>query len=203
MQMINNTPGTDVIDIANASEAKRVGRRIRKIRMARGLTQPELGERTNLTADRIQKYENGAGKPKTDLLKRIADALDVSVLALDNPSTASYINIMYFLFDLENNHGFELEKNDQKMCLSIDFRKDFYKYLEGWYEEYTCIHTELEAATSEEERKEILDRYYNWEWNYPTGISEKAVRDIHKKRIRDKIAELQDELCRLESADEG
>ena len=37
-----------------------IGKRIRNIRILNGLSQSELGEKLGLTADRIQKYENGA-----------------------------------------------------------------------------------------------------------------------------------------------
>lgn len=35
------------------------------------VSQTELGEKVGLNADRIQKYENGARKPKADLLKKL------------------------------------------------------------------------------------------------------------------------------------
>lgn len=41
-----------------------IGKRIRNIRILNGLSQSELGEKLGLTADRIQKYENGARNPK-------------------------------------------------------------------------------------------------------------------------------------------
>ncbi len=60
------------MDFNEETAADRVGRRIREIRMAQGMSQAELGEAVGLNADRIQKYENGARKPRADLLKRIA-----------------------------------------------------------------------------------------------------------------------------------
>ena len=44
-----------------------------QIRESQGLSQAELGEKVGLSADRIQKYENGARKPKNDMLKNIFD----------------------------------------------------------------------------------------------------------------------------------
>ena len=63
-------------------DAYRIGYRIKKIRTARGLTQAELGAAVGLSADRIQKYENGARKPKNELLFEIAGVLKVSPWAL-------------------------------------------------------------------------------------------------------------------------
>ena len=57
--MANNPFGRDPIDFDEETAASRVGTRIRNIREARGMSQTELGARVGLTADRIQKYENG------------------------------------------------------------------------------------------------------------------------------------------------
>ncbi|MCR4727214.1 MAG: helix-turn-helix transcriptional regulator, partial [Lachnospiraceae bacterium] len=73
MIMVRNQFGVkDPIDFNEDTSADRVGARIRTIRMAKGMSQAELGEKVGLNADRIQKYENGARKPKPDMLKEIA-----------------------------------------------------------------------------------------------------------------------------------
>ena len=60
----------DPLDFYNETAAVRIGLRIRKIRNAKGLSQAELGAAVGLSADRIQKYENGFRKPKADMLKK-------------------------------------------------------------------------------------------------------------------------------------
>ena len=70
MNNTNNSFGENLI-LNEQTAAARVGNRIRKIRMEKGLSQTELGEKVGLNADRIQKYENGARKPKADLLKKL------------------------------------------------------------------------------------------------------------------------------------
>ena len=75
MRFVNNPFGEDLMDIYEESEADRIGTRIRTIRKARGMSQAELGEKVGLNADRIQKYENGARKPKADMLKKIVEYL--------------------------------------------------------------------------------------------------------------------------------
>ena len=82
---------------------KRIGKRIRKIRIERHLTQAELGEKVGLTADRIQRYENGVRKPKIDMLIKLAEALEVSPLALMDPDADTYIGAMYSIFELTHN----------------------------------------------------------------------------------------------------
>lgn len=59
MIMVNNPFGQDPMDFNDETAASRVGDRIRKIRTEKGLSQAELGAMVGLTADRIQKYENG------------------------------------------------------------------------------------------------------------------------------------------------
>ena len=85
MLMVNNSFGNDPMDFNEDTSADRIGARIRTIRIARGMSQAELGEKVGLNADRMQKYENGARKPKADMLKQIAHALGVSTLALTDP----------------------------------------------------------------------------------------------------------------------
>ena len=52
------------------------GDRIKKVRIARGLTQKELGEKVSLTDVRIRQYELNNRTPKEDTLRMIAEALD-------------------------------------------------------------------------------------------------------------------------------
>ena len=63
-------PDPDPLDQYNETAAARVGHRIRKIRIARGMTQAALGTAVGLSADRIQQYENGFRRPRADLLKK-------------------------------------------------------------------------------------------------------------------------------------
>lgn len=56
--------------------------RIREIRIKRGLTQREVGERAHIAEPTIRKYESGRLNPKYATLEKIASALDVPVLAL-------------------------------------------------------------------------------------------------------------------------
>ena len=55
------------------------GERIKKFRIAKGLTQKELGEMVGLSDDRIRHYELNDRKPKKEVLKKIADSLGVNI----------------------------------------------------------------------------------------------------------------------------
>ena len=202
MIMVNNPFGQDPMDFNEETAADRIGARIRNIRNTKGMSQGELGEKIGLNADRVQKYENGARKPKPDMLKRIASALDVSILALTDPVTTNYIGAMFAMFELENTFNMKIGKtpDDQPpgLCISVDFKDEIYKYMEEWYKAYSQMQSELEIASSDEERKEITDSYHNWEWTFPQGIVDRTEKDLQKARLKRKIEELQEAYDQLD-----
>lgn len=64
--------GPDPVDI-------HVGRRLREMRLLKGLSQSALGERVGVTFQQIQKYERGTNRLSSSTLWRAAEALDVPV----------------------------------------------------------------------------------------------------------------------------
>ncbi len=67
--------GPDTIDIE-------LGRRIRLQRIARGISQTELGKGLGVTFQQVQKYERGVNRVGAGRLSRIAETLGVSVHSL-------------------------------------------------------------------------------------------------------------------------
>ena len=59
-----------------------VGRRVRALRLEKGMSQEKLGNQLALTFQQIQKYENGTNRIGAAKLQRIAQILGVSVSAL-------------------------------------------------------------------------------------------------------------------------
>ena len=59
-----------------------VGRRVRALRLEKGMSQEKLGNQLALTFQQIQKYENGTNRIGAGRLQRIAQILGVSVSAL-------------------------------------------------------------------------------------------------------------------------
>lgn len=74
------------------------GEKIHRIRLHRKLTQKELGDRIGLTANRVAQYEMGYRVPKRPLLEQMAQSLEVSPLALLDPTTGTLSDIMETLF---------------------------------------------------------------------------------------------------------
>ena len=115
--MVHNPFGQDAADFNEETSADRIGRRIRAIRIEKGLSQAELGEAMGLTADRIQKYENGVRKPKFDMLKQFAYVLGVETIALMDPVVSNYIGAMFAFFEMEEHY--ELRKMVRSIYYSL------------------------------------------------------------------------------------
>ncbi len=176
----------DPIEFAKETSAERYGRRIRDIRTTVGMTQAELGEKVGLSPDRIQKYENGARKPKDEMVKNIANALGVNPLAIVDPVASSYVGAMFVLFELENVLGFKLEKRivDDVPMLSLNLEIDnpFYKYMVKWYDAYIAKEASLAVLSLEEERDEALRTYKKWKWCY-SGENQGVKVHINRKML--------------------
>lgn len=191
-----------------SSPASRIGDRIRRIRTEKGMSQAELGAIIGLNADRIQKYENGARSPKADTLKQIASALGVSILALTDPNTASHIGAMYAFFELEEKfnmtvaRGPENKDKNPTMTLSVSSADPMYYYMQEWLEEYEKTKSQLEAASSAEEKKTILKAYHEWKWNYSFDNSTYE-KTMQKARLKNEIEKLQKEYDSLCDTDEA
>ena len=72
MAMKSKTKSTTSHDIE-------VGQRIRARRMAKGMSQTELGNLLGVTFQQVQKYEKGVNRVGAGRLVRVAEALDVQV----------------------------------------------------------------------------------------------------------------------------
>ncbi len=60
-----------------------------KLRKEANLTQSELGEKLNVTAQAVSKWENGASEPDITTLKKIADIYGVSILQIIDSENAN------------------------------------------------------------------------------------------------------------------
>jgi XRE family transcriptional regulator, fatty acid utilization regulator len=85
-----------------------LGRRIRHLRTARGLTLDALGTRVGVTPSLLSLIENGRREPRLALLRGVADALDVTVADLldsEPPSRRAALEIA--LDRAQRSPGFE------------------------------------------------------------------------------------------------
>lgn len=59
-----------------------IGKKIKDIRKQRGFTQKDFAQLLRIPVTTYANYENGNRTPKTDMIEKIASALDVSVIEL-------------------------------------------------------------------------------------------------------------------------
>ena len=202
MVFVNNPFGKDPMDFNEDTAADRIGFRIRAIRTKKGMSQAELGELIGLNADRVQKYENGARKPKADMLKKIASALEVSTLALTDPVVTNYIGAMYAFFEMEKNYNLKVMRDGSSVSLVFDngVLGEMNSLLDEWEKECRQVELELDAASTEEERASVMQGYDMWKWNFPKAIVERTERDmkeLRKAKIEEQMKQLQKELSDL------
>ncbi len=198
--MVHNPFGQDAADFNEETSADRIGRRIRAIRTEKGMSQAELGQALGLTADRIQKYENGARKPKFDMLKQFAYVLGVETISLMDPVVSNYIGAMFAFFEMEELYELEVKKDGAKYSIQFGdgFTGTMNDYLKEWYDERETIRTRMEN-TSEEEKKSILGEYHDWENNFPKALCDRTEKALQKARLQNTIAELQEKLEKLDN----
>lgn len=85
---------TFVVKMLVMATNKRVttGQKIRGLRKARDWTQAQLAEKMGFNVFNINRYENDRVKPRLKLLKRFAEALEVSVEDLASEETEEIAN---------------------------------------------------------------------------------------------------------------
>lgn len=91
------------------TELLNTGKRIKRFRILRGMTQKALGMAVGFSAEsadiRIAQYESGMRKPKRSMICLLAQALGVSPSALAIPRIRNTVELYYLLLALEEEHG--------------------------------------------------------------------------------------------------
>ena len=165
-----------------------IGSRIRFIRMKRGWTQKELGMKLGFkesTAEvRIAQYESDLREPRKELLQKIADTLEVSVVALTT-ETKTNVGILHSLFALEDESCFRIDMKDGQPVLIIDENDKsdsailMRKMLKAWL--LQSLRLKNEQITQKE--------YDDWRYNFPKKFDdlffEDFGEDFHYNSIND------------------
>ena len=114
------------------------GEHLREIRLARGLSQAELGELIGVSQQQINKYEHRNDYPKMSTMKRLAKALKCSPeelyysdgMLIINDQTHSTSNVVAF-FDLEETSALRQATSELEhisSTLNEDGRKRLLEY---------------------------------------------------------------------------
>lgn len=147
-----------------------VGNRIKRARNFRGMTQKELGIAVGLeekSADiRIAQYESGTRTPKEELLRKIAEVLDVNYRSLYESNLYAAEDIMYTLFELDEHYPrtslYEVSDTSDPDSPEIHMALSFHNHLlDGFLKEWQLRKQQL--ANGEITR----DEYQEWKLNWP------------------------------------
>src|SRR5882672_4794998 len=76
---VTNEPPNSVKKRRAGAEDLEIGRKIRALRLERGLSQSNLADGIGLTFQQVQKYEKGTNRVSAGRLQRIADILNIPV----------------------------------------------------------------------------------------------------------------------------
>lgn len=143
-----------------------IGERIHFFRNMRGMTQKYLGQLMGFpekSADvRLAQYETGARTPKADLISSLANALDVSPLALSVPDIDSYLGLMHTLFALEDRYGLKIDEAYGEVCLKVDVFKG-----KGAARLHEMLCAWRQAAAMLKAGEITQEEYDRWRYHYP------------------------------------
>ena len=165
-----------------------IGERIRFIRNLRGMTQKWLGQAVGFppkTSDvRMAQYESGSRTPKEDLVKAIANVLEVSPLALQIPDIDSDLGFIHTLFAIEDIHGIRAEKQGDEVHLIFDgskrtVDKSIFAMLSAW------------AEQSEKLRcgKISKEQYDHWRYTFPEEDTTQRWAKVPSQELSDLLVE--------------
>lgn len=161
-----------------------IGERIRFIRNLRGMTQKWLGQAVGFpqkTADiRMAQYESGSRTPKDDLVKSLADVLEVSPLALKVPDIDSDLGFIHTLFAIEDIHGIRAEKQGEEIHIVFDGSKrtmneSIFKMLSAWADQSEKLKT---GEISKEQ-------YDHWRYTFPTEDTTQRWAKVPSQELSD------------------
>ena len=167
-----------------------IGERIRFIRNLRGITQKWLGMAVGFsesTADvRMAQYESGARGPKVDLIKTLADTLQIDTHALTVPDIDTALGLAHTLFALEDLYGLKIAQLDGQYCLHPVKNKDgeghsAFDFFEEWHK-----------LSQQYENGEITKEAYDyWRYYFPTPMLEdkmaRAIADFNPEVLQDNL----------------
>lgn len=150
------------------TELLNTGKRIRRFRILRGMTQKALGMAVGFSTEsadiRIAQYESGTRKPKRSMICLLAQALGVSPSVLAVPRIQSAEELCSLLIALEDECGIKLSlQSDNAAAIFESYEERRSKTMKTY--EVTITETlqktvEIEAA-SREQAEELVEQKWN------------------------------------------
>ena len=160
-----------------------IGERIKRIRNFRKLTQKELGLALGFdenTADvRVAQYESNTRTPKEDMLRKIAEVLDVNYRSIYEPTLYAAEDVMYTLFELDEQYNhlqiFDVIDNSDPFIpeprKAVSFKSHLLDdFMTGWQQRKKDL---ADGSISEAE-------YMEWKLNWPQSAGENPKKQWRK-----------------------
>ncbi len=155
-----------------------IGKKIKKYREERKLTQKQLALRAGMSEPAIRNYELGNRTPSEKQIEKIALSLDVSPFAIANPDLESYIGVMHALFYLEENYGVIPGEINGEICLRFKDRfSGISTNVEKWLKEYKTVQN-----ASEDDIEKAETYYEEWKSSYPRLSAQETMRALRANR---------------------
>lgn len=132
------------------------GKKLKELRLLRGLTQKELAIKSDLTDAAIRNYELGNRSPSREQMRKIASALECDISALIEHEPVSNFEIFQIIFDYEELLKLRpLIEEGTEALISQDM--NFNDFLKEW-DEMRKKHYNGEITDEE---------FKNWKLSYP------------------------------------
>ena len=111
--------------------------------MLRGLYQSELRNKIGLSEGAIRHYETGIRTPKQPLIEAIAEALDVSPLALRDYGVESVRDFLGLLLQLEDDFGIAPSPDGTRLLIMPDAKNapKMVQMLRTWAEQRELLNS--------------------------------------------------------------
>lgn len=134
---------------------------------------------------RPEQYEIGVRNPKADLTSALANAPDISPLALSMPDIDSYHGLMNKLFILEDRYGLKIDEEDGEVCLKVDVckNKDAARLHEMlWARRQAAVMLKAGEITQEE--------YDRWRYKYPEFDTTQRRAKVPSQALSDMLVDI-------------
>ena len=96
------------------------GRRIKKLRLAKGLSQKRLSDMVGIVPTHLQAYEYGTRHPKEEILNRLAKALDVTPSMLQPLDVDTVNGLLGIIYEMHTSyHGLEIVEEDGQISIRL------------------------------------------------------------------------------------
>lgn len=136
-----------------------IGRRIKRMRQMRKMTQKELGIAVGFKPEcaeiRISQYESDARTPKAELAHSMASALGVSSQIIGKYDIATPEGLLCTLFELEELYGLSIFEREGRIYFGFINQTGADQLIKKWYGKKKALYRGIITR----------DAYNNWKNN--------------------------------------